>query len=539
MAKKLDLENERKYLLSLIQQGGGNAEWAKAQAQQYAQQYPGFSLDKPYSTAPVATPKPSGGTTPGSSTISRQELYDNVTSTGNAAVNEARRRMLDKQSSSSGSSYGTTPGYNYGSPDEVRIRDYILNYGKQYGITNKDIGWDGSNVLLGGQRLVTPSRIDDSGRSWGDINVIKKAIDNYANRNKMQPNMYEDIINKGAQDYFYGGQDSIPQWKEPAPYVSPYSDKINALLKKLETYPEFDSSTIYESPEYLALQERTGQIADKTRRNTMADAAAMTGGMPSSYALAAAASAEGDIKGKLLDAVPALTESAYGRYMDKQLAEFNLLQKLEELDKEAYGRHYGERAWDRSIYESDRGHDYQTRQDLLDRLRSLESEKYQRAIDERDYDRGTYESDRAFNYQVERDGKTFDYQVTRDKILDERWMKQFDYNEAQDILANALRNRQITVAERNATLAQNKFEWEKDPTNPENMAAPETIGALYASMFASENPEEWLKENAQYLSKDELKTLAGFLPSNSEAVQMMKVMFPDGIWGADLRAGRG
>ncbi len=551
MAKKLDLENERKYLLSLIQKGGGNAEWAKAQAQQYAQQYPGFSLDKPYSTAPVATPKPSGGTTPGSSTISRQELYDNVTSTGNAAVNEARRRMLDNmysstQSSSSGSSYGTTPGYNYGSPDEVRIRDYILNYGKQYGITNKDIGWDGSNVLLGGQRLVTPSRIDDSGRSWGNINVIKKAIDNYANRNKMQPNMYEDIINKGAQDYFYGGQDSIPQWKEPAPYVSPYqdsipqwkepapyvspySDKINALLKKLETYPEFDSSTIYESPEYLALQERIGQIADKTRRNTMADAAAMTGGMPSSYALAAAASAEGDIKGKLLDTVPALTESAYGRHMDKQLAEFNLLQKLEELDKEAYGRHYGERAWDRSIYESDWGHDYQTRQDLLDRMRSLESEKYQRAIDERDYDRGTYESDRAFNYQVERDGKTFDYQVTRDKILDNRWMKQFDYNEAQDILANALRERQITVAERNATLAQNKFEWEKDPTNPENMADPETIGALYASMFASENPEEWLKENAQYLSKDELKTLVGFLPSNSEAVQMMKILFPDGI----------
>jgi len=539
MAKKLDLENERKYLLSLIQKGGGNAEWAKAQAQKYAQQYPGFSLDKPYSTAPVATPKPSGGTTPGSSTISRQELYDNVTSTGNAAVNEARRRMLDNmysstQSSSSGSSYGTTPGYNYGSPDEVRIRDYILNYGKQYGITNKDIGWDGSNVLLGGQRLVTPSRIDDSGRSWGDINVIKKAIDNYANRNKMQPNMYEDIINKGAQDYFYGGQDSIPQWKEPAPkepapYVSPYSDKINALLKKLETYPEFDSSTIYESPEYLALQERIGQIADKTRRNTMADAAAMTGGMPSSYALAAAASAEGDIKGKLLDTVPALTQSAYGRHMDKQLAEFNLLQKLEELDKEAYGRHYGERAWDRSIYESDRGHDYQARQDLLDRMRSLESEKYQRAIDERDYDRGTYESDRAFNYQVERDGKTFDYQVTRDKILDNRWMKQFDYNEQQDVLANALRNRQITVAERNAMLAQNKFEWEKDLTNPENMADPETIGALYASMFASENPEEWLKENAQYLSKDELKTLVGFLPSNSEAVQMMKILFPDGI----------
>ncbi len=534
MAKKLDLENERKYLLSLIQQGGGNAEWAKAQAQQYAQQYPGFSLDKPYSTAPVATPKPSGGTTPGSSTISWQELYDDVTSTGNAAVNEARRRMLDKQSSSSGSSYGTTPGYNYGSPDEVRIRDYILNYGKQYGITNKDIGWDGSNVLLGGQRLVTPSRIDDSGRSWGDINVIKKAIDNYANRNKMQPNMYEDIINKGAQDYFYGGgkggqQDSIPQWKEPAPYVSPYSDKINALLKKLETYPEFDSSTIYESPEYLALQERTGQIADKTRRNTMADAAAMTGGMPSSYALAAAASAEGDIKGKLLDAVPALTESAYGRYMDKQLAEFNLLQKLEELDKEAYGRHYGERAWDRSIYESDRGHDYQTRQDLLDRLRSLESEKYQRAIDERDYGRGTYESDRAFNYQVERDGKTFDYQVTRDNILDERWMKQFDYNEAQDILANALRERQITVAERNATLAQNKFEWEKDMTNPENMEDPYGMGLLYNHMMNGTDihtgqamkdpdtgqpisPEKWLATFAEFLTEEQLQVLYKYLP---------------------------
>lgn len=433
------------------------------------------------------------GTSPsGSSTNPNRNIYDDVANTGNENLDDARRKLLDK----------LVGGYEKG---------YYANYDEYYG----------------------------SGSS-------KKAIDEYAQKKNLYPSAtnlypsatYEDIIRQGAQDYFYGGgkggqQTSAPyptpEWKEPAPYVSPYSDKINALLKKLETYPEFDSSTIYESPEYLALQERTRQIADKTRRNTMADAAAMTGGIPSSYALAAAASAEGDIKGKLLDAVPALTESAYGRYMDKQLAEFNLLQKLEELDKEAYGRHYGERAWDRSIYESDRGYDYQIRQDLLDRLRSLESEKYQRAIDERDYDRRTYESDRAFNYQVERDGKMFEYQVTRDKILDNRWMKQFDYNEQQDILANALRERQITVAERNATLAQNKFEWEKDPTNPENMANPETIGALYASMFASENPEEWLKENAQYLTKDELKTLAGFLPKTSEMVEMMQILFPGGL----------
>jgi hypothetical protein len=54
----INYDNERKYLNSLIQQGGGKGEWAKQQAKKYAQQYEGFSLNAPTPT-PQARAQPS------------------------------------------------------------------------------------------------------------------------------------------------------------------------------------------------------------------------------------------------------------------------------------------------------------------------------------------------------------------------------------------------------------------------------------------------------------------------------------------------
>jgi hypothetical protein len=465
MAKKLDLENERKYLLSLIQQGGGNAEWAKHQAGEYAKQYPGFSLDKPYQEPGAAT-----GPT------------------------------------------GPTPG-------EAKIRDTINQYGSsKYGIHNSDIGWTGKDVTLGGEYLITPTRVDDTGRSWAGESDIKAAIDKYAANKGLdslgtpKQEAIKSTSGTGNREVAY----SKPEPPKPEPFVSPYSDKIEALLNKLIDRPAF-SYNPETDPAYDAYKEQYAREGDRASRDVLGNLAGMTGGRVNTWATSAAAQERNRFAQAVTDRIPELQAQAYARYQADVGKDLSSLSALAALEQRA-----------RQQYESDRDYgrrDYEFEQNIYGR--------------DRDYNRGIMDTARAFNYQVERDGKMFDYQVTRDKILDERWMKQFDYNEAQDILANALRERQITVAERNATLAQNKFEWEKDPTNPENMADPETIGALYASMFASENPEEWLKENAQYLSKDELKTLAGFLPSNSEAVQMMKVMFPDGIWGAGLRAGRG
>ncbi len=416
MTKKPDLENERKYLLSLISKGGGEADWAKSQANIYAQQNPGFDLNKQYSPQTTTT-----------------------------------------------------------NPNDVRLRDYINSYGgRQYGITDKDIGWDGSRILLGGQAITTPTRVDESGRSWGDVNQIKQAIDNYATQNNVSPVQYE----------------------------SPYSGKIDAMLEKLNSQPQFNPASVYDSPEYRALEERTNQFADKSRQNTMADAASLTGGLPSSYAIAAAANAEGEIKGKLLDQIPALTQMGYQRHLGEQDRNMSTINLLQSLDNTAYQRHATDRDYMRGIYESDRN-----------------------------YGRGVLESDRGFNQQVSDSARNFDYQVTRDQVMDDRWMNQWNYQQKQDKLANALQSRQISISERNAILARDKFEWEKDVTNPANMKNPETIGALYSSMFNSGNPEEWLKQNAQYLSKDELKTLSGFLPKTSEVVDMLNALSSSGLIG--------
>ncbi|MDD4565510.1 MAG: hypothetical protein PHE79_08590 [Eubacteriales bacterium] len=354
----------------------------------------------------------------------------------------------------SGSSYSS--GSNKKSND-VAIRDYINSYGKQYGISNSDIGWDNGQVMLGGSPLITPSRISPDNRSYASENDIKSAIDSYAAGRGYIPQGYSEVSSGGSRG---------------ATYQSPYSSQINAMLKKLNSTPAFDPNSIYSNPEYTAMKQRLESQSQDTSKNVMADFASMTGGMPSSYAIAAAKEASGDVQNRLNEAVPSLMQTAYNRHLQDQGMTM----------------------------------------DQINTLSNMDNSGYQRFADDRNYQRGALESDRAYN----QGNKQFEYNASRDQLLDQRWLNQFDYTKKQDALNYGLQSRQVSVAERNAQLARDQAKWAKDPTNPANMKNPETVGAMYSSMFASGDPEKWLKQNAQYLSNDELKALAGYLPDSAQ-----------------------
>ena len=86
MAKVIDPENEKQYLLSLIENAAknpndaeatGKAEWAKNTAASYAQQFPGFNLDKTRApSAVLASPSPTYG-----SNIERSDGQNGIPST--------------------------------------------------------------------------------------------------------------------------------------------------------------------------------------------------------------------------------------------------------------------------------------------------------------------------------------------------------------------------------------------------------------------------------------------------------------------------
>lgn len=413
----LDLENERKYLVDLIKNAGndfGKAQWAAQQAQTYAQQYPGFSLDKVY--------------TPPSSQTNYQTASQMTTS-----------------KSSPTPSYG---GYITTEPDGSKW--YVSN-GQQYRIADETI----PEAVRGSMGTLSRDQQGNQYFTWNGQSYLVGSI-------------------PGATGAI------VPGATVSGVYQSPYSSKIEALLAKLNSIPAFNPNSVYTSPEYLAAKERIESESKKTSQNVLGAASALTGGIPSSYAIAAAKESESDVKNRLNELLPSLIQAAYNRYLQEQGLTMDQINLLSSLDNSAYQQYATDRSFNQSVLENNRN----------------------------------------FAQKL----KEFEYQVSRDKLLDQRWLDQFDYQKKQDALNYGLKLKQISIDERNAALARDKFNWEKDPTNPANMKNPETIGALYSSMMNSGDPEKWLRQNAQWLDPEELKTLAGFLPKNEAVAILEKIL---------------
>lgn len=75
-----------------------------------------------------------------------------------------------------------------------------------------------------------------------------------------------------------------------------------------------------QDPSYSALKKSYLREGERAREDTMAQASAMTGGVPSSYAVTAASQAGDYYNTQLADAIPTLEQNAYQRYLN----EYNL-----------------------------------------------------------------------------------------------------------------------------------------------------------------------------------------------------------------------
>jgi len=53
---------------------------------------------------------------------------------------------------------------------------------------------------------------------------------------------------------------------------------------------------------------------------------------------------------------------------------------------------------------------------------------------------------------------------------------------------------------------------------------PETLGAMYQDMMSAPDPEAWLKENAPYMTNEELKQAIKWLPKEKQ-LEMLKELF--------------
>ena len=202
---------------------------------------------------------------------------------------------------------------------------------------------------------------------------------------------------------------------KPAEYVSPYSEQIEQMYQQAVAGRQpfqYDASA---DPLYQMYKDRYTQNARQAMEDTMANAAALTGGYGNSYAAAAAQQAYDQQMGGLNYALPQLYEAAYGRWRDEGDDALRRLQLAREMDEAEYSRYSdrladyyrdmeARRALASDMYNREYGQYSDERADEYDRLaaqRQLANDMYNRAYGEYADQLGAWQADRAYYYDKE------------------------------------------------------------------------------------------------------------------------------------------
>ncbi len=219
--------------------------------------------------------------------------------------------------------------------------------------------------------------------------------------------MYSGAYGDTVSGYFNARNEKLQnpeysQWRDPLwdakvqdyiqrnTYKSKYGDRIESVLSQLENMGPFSYDAMSD-PNYQAFAKSYGIMGDRAMADTLGEVAAMTGGMPSSYAVTAASQAKQQWDQRLTDMIPELYNAAYARYMN----------------------------------------DYQMMADELGRLQSLENEN-----------RAQWESDRAYGNQILQQNTANDQWNQSFGAQNNQWQQSFDFEKSQ-----AEKNDALTRAE--------------------------------------------------------------------------------------------
>lgn len=264
-------------------------------------------------------------------------------------------------------------------------------------------------------------------------------------------------------------------YKEPETYVDPYADRINKLLDKylgMSSF-EFDEN----SPELLAAQDSAMSAVNReaARRGMIYSEGNKSQLGKSSMAL-----------------VPQFRQAAFNEYQAGLGNIINQLQELQGLSSNSRSQFESDRNYGRGIYESDRSFGRNV----------LESDRnFDRGVleSDRNFNRDVLESDRNFNRGVLESDRAFDYQASRDQVLDDRWLKQFNADERQRIVQNALDKRQISISEANSALNKAEFDYrkEQDAKKQEEITLSDKVSAISADLGRM-TPQDAYEELSNY-----------------------------------------
>lgn len=167
------------------------------------------------------------------------------------------------------------------------------------------------------------------------------------------------------------------------------SAKLDALLNR-EKF-SYDAAS---DPLYQQYRKQYTREADRSAEDVLGKAAVMTGGMPSTAAVAASQQASDYQMSQMTDKIPELQQLAYSMYQDKLSGDRADLSTLIGLEDNNYNR-----------WLADRNYLYQLARDQV----------------------GDQQTADALAYQKQQDKMNYDYQKERDAIEDARYNAEWQY----------------------------------------------------------------------------------------------------------------
>lgn len=139
---------------------------------------------------------------------------------------------------------------------------------------------------------------------------------------------------------YSGGSDGSGYYlgdKTPGSVVTGYERDLNDLWENMKNYGEFSYDKDAD-PVYQAYRKEYLREGDRATQNALGQAAAMTGGIPSSYAVNAASQAGNYYAAQLSDKIPELYADAYNRWLDQYNILNQNLSTAAALDQTKYDR---------------------------------------------------------------------------------------------------------------------------------------------------------------------------------------------------------
>lgn len=256
-----------------------------------------------------------------------------------------------------------------------------------------------------------------------------------------------DIADLWEQQRDYGSYD----YGEAAPvYNNRYDDTIQDLIQGILNREDFsyDPAT---DPLYQNYRKQYTREGQRATADTLGQAAAASGGIPSSYATTAAAQAGNYYAAQMTDKIPELYQLAYNQYLNDynmQLSDLGVVQGAEQSDYDKYLNELQQYNTDRAFDYNAWLDEYNMTKDQLQTAQGLEQLDYTKYLNELQQ----FNTDREFNYGQlldEIDSQTLERQEAVDNAL--RAAEFGDYSFLQDMGIDTSNNpadfeRQYTLA---------------------------------------------------------------------------------------------